>query len=148
MIALWGSLLLAVLAGVSVVVQQVLNANLRTALDSAVWSGFASYAVGLAAMTLLVLTLRAPVPPLALAARVPWYAWAGGFCGAVYIALAILLVPRLGAATFVALLVAGQMLASVVFDQLGWFGLAQRPLDGPRALGVALLIAGVVFVRR
>ena len=32
--------LLAVAAGVSVVVQQVLNSNLRMALDSAAWSGF------------------------------------------------------------------------------------------------------------
>jgi uncharacterized membrane protein YdcZ (DUF606 family) len=34
---------LAALAGASVVLQQVLNANLRGALDSAAWSGFVSY---------------------------------------------------------------------------------------------------------
>jgi transporter family-2 protein len=35
-------LALAVLAGVSVVIQQVLNTNLRGALNSAAWSGFTS----------------------------------------------------------------------------------------------------------
>ena len=40
------------------------------------------------------------------------------------------------------------MLASVIFDHYGWLGLAQRPIDLPRALGVALLIGGVVLIRR
>ncbi len=40
------SILLAVAAGVSIVVQQVLNSNLRTALNSAAWSGLTSYLVG------------------------------------------------------------------------------------------------------
>lgn len=139
---------LAVAAGVSIVIQQVLNTNLRTALNSAAWSGFASYAVGLACMALLALALRDPLPSMATAARIPWWGWAGGLFGALFIGLAIVLVPQLGAATFIALLVAGQMLASVAFDHFGWMGLAQRPLDGPRLIGVALLVGGVILIRR
>ena len=45
---------LAALAGASIVVQQALNANLRIALNSAAWSGFVSYLVGLVCMALLV----------------------------------------------------------------------------------------------
>ena len=41
---------LTVAAGASIVIQQVLNTNLRTALSSAVWSGFTSYFVGLICM--------------------------------------------------------------------------------------------------
>ena len=140
--------LLALLAGVSIVVQQALNANLRAALGSAAWSGFASYLVGLLCMALLVLALRDPLPPAGVAARLPWWAWGGGLFGGVYIVLAILLVPKLGAATFVAVLVAGQMLASLAFDHYGWLGLTPRPIDPPRLLGVALLIGGVVLIRR
>lgn len=44
--------LLAMAAGASVVLQQALNAQLRTALNSAAWSGLVSYAVGLACMAL------------------------------------------------------------------------------------------------
>ena len=62
---------LAIAAGVSVVIQQALNANLRSALHSAAWSGFISYAVGLACMALLVLALRDPVPAASVAARIP-----------------------------------------------------------------------------
>jgi transporter family-2 protein len=141
------SLFLAVAAGVSIVVQQALNANLRAELGSAAWSGFTSYLVGLVCMALLAIALGDPVPTAAFA-RIPWWTWSGGLFGAVFIALAILLVPKLGAATFITLLVAGQMLASVTLDHFGWLGLAQRPLDLPRVIGVLLLIGGVVLIRR
>jgi transporter family-2 protein len=138
---------LALTAGASVVLQQVLNANLRTALRSAAWSGFVSYAVGLVCMGVLALALRDPLPTAATAAHIPWWQWSGGLFGAIFIGLAIFLVPQLGAATFVALLVAGQMFASVAFDHFGVLGLASRPLDAWRLLGVALLIGGVVLIR-
>jgi len=140
--------LLAIGAGVSIVVQQVLNSNLRTALNSAAWSGFMSYLVGVVCMALLALALRDPIPSASVAAPIAWWAWSGGLFGAIFIGLSILLVPQLGAATFLALLVTGQMLASVAFDHFGWLGLAQRPIDLPRLIGVALLIGGVVLIRR
>jgi bacterial/archaeal transporter family-2 protein len=135
-------ILLAVAAGASIVVQQVLNSNLRAALNSAAWSGFMSYFVGVICMALLALALRDPTPSAGVAARIPWWAWSGGLVGAIFIGLAILHVPYLGAATFIALLVTGQMLASVAFDHFGWLGLAQRPVDVPR------LIGGVILIRR
>jgi transporter family-2 protein len=90
-----------------------------------------------ACKALLALALRDPIPSASLAVRIPWWAWSGGLFGAILIGLAIFLVPQLGAATFIAILVAGQMLASVTFDHFGWMGLAQRPIDLPRLIGVA-----------
>jgi transporter family-2 protein len=139
---------LAIAAGASVVIQQALNANLRNALHSAAWSGFINYAVGLACMALLVLAFRDPVPAASVAARIPWWAWSAGVFGAIFISLGIFLVPQIGAATFIALVVTGQMLASITFDHFGWLGLAQRPIDAPRLIGVALLLGGVVLIRR
>jgi transporter family-2 protein len=139
---------LAIMAGVSIVVQQALNTNLRVALNSAAWAGFVSYAVGVICMALLALVLRDPIPAASVAVRLPWWAWSGGLYGAMFIGLAIFLVPQLGAATFIALLVTGQMLASVTFDHFGWMGLARRAVDLPRLVGIFLLIGGVVFIRR
>jgi transporter family-2 protein len=140
--------ILAASAGAGIVVQQALNANLRVALNSAAWSGFVSYLVGLLCMTCLLVALREPLPSAVAAARIPWWAWSGGLFGAIFIALAILLVPKLGAATFISLLIAGQMLASIAFDHFALLGLPQRSLDLTRVAGVALLIAGVVLIRR
>jgi transporter family-2 protein len=141
-------LLLGGLAGVSVVIQQTLNANLRGALSSAVWSGFVSYLVGLVCMTAFAIVLREPIPSVALASRIPWWAWSGGLFGAIFVGLGIFLLPQIGAATLFALLVTGQMIASVAFDHFGVLGIAQRPVDLPRLIGVALLLGGVVLVRR
>jgi transporter family-2 protein len=140
-------LLLAVGAGVSVVVQQVLNANLRHALNSTAWSGFVSYLVGTICMVLLALALRDPLPSASVAARVPWWAWSGGLFGAIFIALAILLIPQLGAATFIALLVAGQMLCSLAFDHFGLLGIPVHPASLMRLAGAACLVLGVVLIR-
>jgi transporter family-2 protein len=140
--------LLAVGAGVSVLVQQVLNANLRAELGSAAWSGFMSYVLGVVCMLGLAAALRDPIPSAAVIVRVPWWAWSGGLFGAIFIGLSIFLVPRLGGAAFIALLVAGQMMAALTFDHYGWLGMPQRPIDVPRVIGVALLVGGVVLIRR
>ncbi|MBN8980685.1 MAG: DMT family transporter [Rhizobiales bacterium] len=141
-------ILIAVLAGASIVTQQALNNNLRFALDSVVWPGFVSYFVGLMSMVVFAIAMREPIPAFGVMARVPWWAWSGGFFGAVFIAIAIFLVPKLGAATFIALFVAGQLLASLVFDHYGILGLAVRPIDTTKVIGAALLVAGVVLIRR
>lgn len=140
-------MILAMAAGVSLVVQQALNTNLRTALNSAAWSGFMSYFLGVLCMAALALVLRDPVPSAATAARIPWFAWSGGLFGAIFIGLGIFLVPRLGAATFFALLIAGQMLGSVAFDHFGVLGIPVHPVSAVRIAGVALLVGGVVLIR-
>ena len=140
-------MILAVSGGISLVVQQALNANLRSALNSAAWSGFVSYLLGVICMALLALALQDPLPSVATAARIPWFAWSGGLFGAIFIALAIFLIPQLGAATFFALLIAGQMLGSIAFDHFGLLGLPVHPVSALRVAGAALLVGGVVLIR-
>jgi bacterial/archaeal transporter family-2 protein len=140
-------LTLAIAAGISLVVQQALNANLRTALSSAAWSGFMSYFLGVVCMAAFALLLQDPIPSVATASRIPWYAWSGGLFGAIFIGLAIVLIPQLGAATFFALLIAGQMLGSIVFDHFGVLGVPVHPVSVLRVAGAALLVSGVVLIR-
>ena len=139
---------LALIAGMSVVVQQILNANLRVQINSAVWSGFASYVLGVLCMAALAVALREPLPSAGAMARIPWWAWSGGLFGAIFIGISILVAQRLGAAALIALLVTGQMVAAIALDHFGWLGLTQRPIDLPRLIGVCLLIAGVMLIRR
>lgn len=141
------SYLLVVGAGVSVALQQVLNANLRTAIGSPWWAGFVSYFVGMLAM--LAVALAAPGPRLAdsFTGSTSWLTWSGGLFGALFIGTAILMVPRLGAATVLALIVVGQMVGSLAFDHFGLFGLVQQPVSVARLAGAASLILGVVLIR-
>lgn len=119
----------AIGAGVSFVMQQAVNADLRTSIGSAAWAGFISYLGGTLCMLLLAVALRETLPSAGSIAKSNWWAWSGGLFGAIYIAVSILLLPRLGAATFVALLIAGQMLGSLAFDHFGLFGIPQHPVN-------------------
>jgi transporter family-2 protein len=70
----------------------------------------------------------------------------GHFC-AIFIATAIFMVPRLGAATVLALIVVGQMLGSLMFDHFGLLGVPHYPVSPTRLAGAASLILGVVLIR-
>ena len=139
--------LLIVGAGVSVALQQVLNANLRMELGSAWWAGLISYLVGTLAMLTIAIVSGGPWLAVTMAARTSWVSWTGGIFGAIFIATAILMLPRFGAATVLALIVVGQMLGSLTFDHFGLLGIQQHPANPIRLAGAAFLILGVVLIR-
>jgi transporter family-2 protein len=141
------SYLLVVGAGVSVALQQVLNANLRAELGSPWWAGFVSYFVGMLAMLAVALTSPGPQLPDSFVGSTSWLSWTGWLFGAMFIGTAILKVPRLGAATVLALIVVGQMLGSLAFDHFGLLGLPHHPVSPTRLAGAASLILGVVLIR-
>jgi transporter family-2 protein len=68
--------------------------------------------------------------------------------GAAYVASTTVLGPRLGAATLLALTLAGQMAAALAVDHYGVIGFPQSPLTASRLLGAALLVAGVLLIMR
>ena len=140
--------LLTIGAGISVLIQQALNANLRAELNSAAWSGFTSYLLGVVCMLAPAVVLRDPAPSAVTVARVPFWAWSGGVFGAIFIVLSIITVPKLGGAAYIAILVTGQMIAALAVDHFGWLGIPERHIDLPRLLGVALLVGGVILIRR
>ena len=134
-------------AGVCVAVQQVLNGSLRISLQSPAWAGFASYLGGLLTMVVVLLAMREQMPSWKLVTATPWWAWGGGLLGGIFILLVILLLPSLGAATLLALVVAGQMSAAIMMDHLCAFGLTAHSVSISRLLGVALIIGGVVLIK-
>jgi transporter family-2 protein len=68
--------------------------------------------------------------------------------GAFFVTMTIVAVPRLGAMSVMALLIAGQMAVSLVLDHFGWLGVQVHPITPWRILGAALLFAGVVLIRK
>jgi bacterial/archaeal transporter family-2 protein len=138
--------LLAIAAGASFVVQGVTNSRLSVGLNSTYWAAFFSYLGGTIVM-LAVITATRTTWPAGEVAKAPLLAWTGGFWGAIYVVAIIVLMPRLGAATVIALLVTGQMLSALVFDNVGALGLPQQPVHLSRVVGAMFLVAGVVLIR-
>ena len=147
MVPLWLLLGLVLVAGMMVAAQAGVNARLARHLGDPVMAAFVSFAVGTAALA-LVLTLRRPAPPEAAAlAAVPAWAWMGGLLGAFFVTVAVLAAPRVGAISLVALVVCGQFLASLLLDHFGLLGFPERALTLGRVAGVGLLVAGALLVR-
>lgn len=142
-----GLLLLAVIAGAVVPFQSAINANLGRGLGHPLWATLASLLVSIIVLLPVIIALRLPLPSLAFITRASLWMWAGGAFGVCFISLALMLLPRLGASGFIALAMAGQILASLLLDHFGLFGLAQRPMTTPRALGALLLVAAVVLIQ-
>lgn len=141
-------LLLALLAGALLPVQAGVNLQLRMVLGHPLAATLVSFVVGSVGLAALVGVLRVPVPIGAAWARSEWWHWVGGLLGAVYIVATIVVAPRLGAATLVAALVAGQMVTSIALDHFGWVGFSVHPIDPWRLVGAALIVGGVVLVQR
>ncbi len=141
-------LLCAILIGVVLPVQSGVNAQLRIGVGNPYLAALISFLVGTIALLGVNLALRVPLPSGEAAGRLPWWYWIGGLLGATYIYAAVILAPRLGAATLVAAIVAGQMVASVILDHYGWVGYAQQPLTAGRFVGVLLVIGGVLLIQR
>jgi transporter family-2 protein len=141
-------LLLALAAGVLLPIQAGVNAQLRTALGSPVAAALVSFVVGTAGLAAVMLALRTSLPLRSAWAETSWWQWTGGLVGAAYVLASIVLAPRLGAATLVAAVVAGQMLSSVLLDQYGLVGFPVHPISAVRLLGAGLVIAGVLLIQR
>jgi len=142
-----GLLLLAVIAGAVVPFQSAINANLGRGLGHPLWATLASLLVSILVLLPIMLAMRVPLPSVAFINKAPLWMWAGGAFGVCFISLALVLLPKLGASGFMALALAGQVVASLVLDHFGWFGLVQRQVSLPRVLGALLLIGGVVLIQ-
>lgn len=140
--------LLAAGAGACIALQASANGNFRQRLgDNPLAAAYISILGTIVVATLAVLLLRPPVPGAAALRETPWWNWIGGPLGALIVLAGAALAPRLGAALFIASVVAGQLICSLALDHFGLMGLAQQALTPGRVLGAALVVAGVVCVK-
>jgi transporter family-2 protein len=140
--------LTAVLAGAVLAVQVGVNVQLRNSMGDPITSTFASFVVGTIGLFIYALITRAPWPAWSSLGQIPAWQWTGGLLGAVYVVSTILIGPRLGAATLLSLVVAGQMIAAMLLDHYGLLGFSQQGINLWRVAGALLLIAGTVLVLR
>jgi transporter family-2 protein len=137
---------LALVAGAILPFQAASNAMVGRTLGHPLWGALTSLAVSMLVVVPSLWAWRAPSPALAQAAAGPWWLWIGGVLGAIYVASAAAVTPRLGAGGFLVCVVAGQIVVSVLVDHFGLMGLGARPVNWVRLAGVALILGGVFLV--
>ncbi len=140
-------ILLTFVAGAFLPVQAGLNARMGKAGGNAVYASMFSFAVGMVALVLYILLTRQSVSWSGVKAA-PLSLWAGGLLGAFYVTIIVLAFPKLGPGLTFGLIVAGQMLISILLEHYNILVAQQQPISFMKVLGVILIVAGVIIVRK
>lgn len=140
-------MLLSLGAGSLLAVQAGLNVAMSNGVASPVWGALLSLISGALLAAPIFFMASGAAPKLQAVLSLPPWAWLGGVCGSVYVLIVILAAPRLGPATTMALVVAGQTLGALILEQFGLLGFPVHPAGLARLLGAALLIGGVALIR-
>ncbi|MCA3003978.1 MAG: DMT family transporter [Planctomycetaceae bacterium] len=144
-------LVLALLAGVATAFQPGINAKFAQAAGHPLHGGVVNFAVGCAVMLMLwaVMSRAAgmPTPEAAKLAGGPWWMWLGGALGAFFVCTAVYLIPKVGAANYLAAMVAGQLITSLLIDHFGLMGLREVAITPMRVAGVLLILGGMAAVK-
>jgi len=138
---------LAFIAGAFMPLQSGVNSTLALQSSGAIWASLISFVVGSIALLAVVIVARQQWPEVSSLKAAPWWAWTGGFMGALFVATSAFLAPRLGASTMIALFVAGQLVMSLILDHIGWATFPEHHINLWRVIGALMLFGGVLLVR-
>jgi transporter family-2 protein len=72
----------------------------------------------------------------------PWYALAAGSMGLIVVAGVSFMIPRVGVATAITLIIAGQLVISSILDHYGLLGVEVRHINVQRIFGLIVVFAG------
>ena len=143
--AVW--IILVVAAGAVLPFQAGLNTRMGKAIDSAVGASLFSFVVGAIALLLYALATKNTIQ-LSGIKSVPATTWLAGVLGAFYVATVVTVFPKLGPALTFSLVVAGQLLVSLLLDHFNILVHQQHSINLYRVVGMFLIIGGVILIRK
>lgn len=137
----------ALLAGVATAYQPGVNSAFAAHTPSRVYGAVLNFVVGAITMILVTLAMRVPAPQVSAISAAPWWSYIGGMLGAFFVTTAVLLVPKMGNASYLAAMITGQLIASVAIDHFGQMGLQQHSFTWGKGLGILLMLGGVACIK-
>jgi bacterial/archaeal transporter family-2 protein len=139
-------LLFVAAAGAGLAIQGPINAVMARAAGGLAVAACISFFFGF--LVLLGYTLaRGAWPPMSSLTAAPWYVWITGLFGVMYLMSITAGVAQVGVLTTLTAAILGQVVAAVVLDRLGAFGLPVIDITWPRILGIAMVACGLVLTR-
>jgi transporter family-2 protein len=137
---------LAMVAGMAVTLQTTLNGQLSKGLGGdPVAAAIFSFMVGLLSLTIVGLARGNTLSLLAGIPAQPAWVLLGGVMGAFALLSNVILVPRIGMAALVGLVIAGQLLSSLAIDHLALLGSAHRPVSIIKLAGALIMVMGLAI---
>ncbi|MBM14499.1 MAG: hypothetical protein CMH75_00160 [Nitrospina sp.] len=139
---------LAFLIGILLPIQVGVNVELARYINSPILAAFVSFLVGAFCLIVIAFVVKSPFPTLGQIMSVPSWTFTGGLIGASVVFASIVAGPNIGALALVSLLLAGQLLGSVLIDHYGWLGFDVQKMDFQRLFGIVLLVGGFLLIRK
>lgn len=144
---MWYLMTAAFAAGMLLPIQTAANARMRLTAGTAVVVTLISFVVSLLMLTSVSWAAGiAILPEGRQIAAVPWWGWSGGLIALFTITVTILIFQRLGQLQTAVLLLAGQLIFSLMIDHFALFGARRIELSLIRITAVLILAAGVLLV--
>ena len=134
------------LAGIGIPVLAALNAALGVRIGSPAAAAMILFVVAFVSCTCVVL-LTGPAA-LARVVEAPKHLLLAGVLIAFYVLSITYIAPHFGIGNAVFFVLLGQLLSAAAIDHFGMFGARVSPLDTTRALGIALMAAGVFITQK
>ena len=138
-------LTMSILAGSMIVLQAPINARLGDHMGGPLVAAFFSFFTGTILLGCVLLALRKPILLENISLTSPWM-WIGGTLGTMFVFTTIFVVPKLGAAGMIALIICGQILFSLIVDHYGFLLPQSTPISPVRIAGAVLLIISVAMI--
>ncbi|WP_321367051.1 DMT family transporter [uncultured Desulfuromusa sp.] len=138
-------MILIAIGGFAVAVQPSINARLAEKTGF-LQAATVSFAVG--TLILFLLSLNSGQGSFRRIPEAEWWQLTGGLFGAFFVTMTIVGVPRIGTTAVLALTIVSQLIAGLVMDHYGLFGMRGIPIDYKRMVGIVLLLIGVFLICR
>ncbi|WP_290750710.1 DMT family transporter [Exiguobacterium sp. UBA3968] len=138
------AIIIGFIIGLLVPVQTSVNTRLRGVVGSPFLASLISFSIGSLFLLILVLLFDGNLTGLTAAADEPYWIWAGGVLGVIYLTGNILLFPRLGGVQTVIMPIFGQVIMGLLIDHFGLFEANVTTLSLTRIIGATLVLLGVV----
>jgi bacterial/archaeal transporter family-2 protein len=140
LLAVW-----TLLAGAGIPLIGVLNSGVARGVGNPYTATGIMFAIAMA----VALGFSLPIyglPTTAQLGSAPPMSYAAGLLIGFYALSATIIIPRFGAASFVAFILIAQLLTSAVVDEFGLFSMAKRPIDMTRLIGLTVIVAGIAIM--
>ncbi|MBJ6986704.1 MULTISPECIES: DMT family transporter [unclassified Devosia] len=136
-----GPIISAFVIGLLIILSRQVNGRVSVSTTPLI-SSFWNHIVGFVFMTILGLAVGGLIPENI--GDIPLWVYSGGAIGVIFVAAGSFLITKIGATNTTLLLIAGQMISSVVLDMLRGVPLTMWA----SVLGIVLILAGMALTQR
>ncbi|KKI56670.1 transporter family-2 protein [Staphylococcus pasteuri] len=141
---------LGIFVGMLIPIQTSVNSRLSQYTKSSFYASTISFGVGTVCLIILNLIINPQMlaPSFLTHQDINYHWFIGGLLGVCFLTGNLLLLPRLGAALTVVITVAGQIIMGVTIDTLGLFGANEQSFTLFKAVGIILLLIGILLMNQ